>query len=472
MKVLLVNPPNANKLKFPEDANDFALSTHDLAPPIGLMYIKAYLKQMVDVDVRLYNFQTPQKPSLNDFHQYLCLFNPDIVGITVTTFFWYDVSVILKLIRNVLPEALIVGGGPHMWIYPEASLGMDRFDIIVQGPGEITFAEIVTAYKEGKSFNGIDGILYCKNGTIFKTAPPRQIENLDILPFPDRSDFDPTQFHRMTDQETATVVAITSRGCPYNCAFCDNRNRFYRARRPDCVVKELIECKRMGYRGIMFWDEVFTLIKENVLALCNEMIAQKLDMPWGCITRVDCVDQETIRVMHNAGCNSIFFGVESGSQHILDQINKKISLQQSRDAFKICRQEGIVTGAYFIIGLPGETEIEAENTFHFAEELSADYININIFFPVPGTALFKKAADDPHFDSDWWIRYISNPAPNQRIALWATGMNVGRMASLIKKFYRRYYLNPRRAINQLKKLKSKTQFPLMARAALHILLGK
>ena len=340
------------------------------------------------------------------------------------------------------------------------------------GPGEVTFAEIVKALKQNKNFNDINGILYQKNGMIYKTAARQQVEDLDMLPFPDRSDFDVNQFSRITDKESATALVITSRGCPYNCTFCDNRNRFYKTRSPDYIVNELLECKQMGYRSIMFWDEVLTLNRQHIVSLCKEMMEQNLDMPWGCITRVDCVDEEIIRLMGKAGCNNIFFGVESGNQHILDQINKKISLQQCRDAFRICRQEGMATGAYFIVGFPGETKAEIIKTLKFAEALDADYVYMSICYPMPGTELFEQTANEPSFDHNWWQHYVLNPSPDQQIVSCISCMSGKELAGMVRRFYRRYYLNPRRVFRLLKRFKVRGGFLIKSQMALHILLGR
>jgi len=417
MKVLLINPPDTHSVNFALGKTNTPF-LHVFTPPLGLLYIKSYLKEeLPGSEIRLFNFQVTQKPTLSVFQNFLKEFQPDVIGITVMSFFWYDTCKTVEMIREVLPEALIVGGGVHMRYYPEACLEGGNFDIIVQGPGEKIFRDIINAHQNKNSFNTIKGIYFKKAGKISHTAPNDEIKDLNLIPFPDRSDININQHHSPENSYAETVIVLASTGCPFNCSYCDNRNRTYRARRPELVVKELLECKKMGYRAIMFSDEFFTCSRQYVINLCREMLNQNVDMPWRCSTRVDHIDEEMVRLMIQAGCERIQFGVESGSQHILDKINKKITLDQCRKAFKLCRELRLVTIGYFMIGFPEETKQMAEKTLSFAEELDPDYVMLMPVVPIPGSDLLHQMGNYHNYDSEWLIRYILHPQPNLNIKM-------------------------------------------------------
>lgn len=468
MKVILVNPPDTHSLNC---GFGHTPPLHVNSPPLGLMYIKSYLNSRLDaVEVRLFNFQVPNRPSWDDFAQYLKRFQPDVVGITVMTFFWYDTCEVIRTIKGILPDAIIVGGGPHMWVYPEESLVVGGFDIVVQGDGETTFFEVLNKIKKNESFKEVKGIFYKNHdGKVIKTPARNESLDIDNLPFPDRSDFDIKQYRMPHINYQAPAIALASRGCPYRCTFCNNLRPRYKKRSVDLVVKELWSCKKMGYDSIMFYDDVFTCSRQHVLDLCKEIIKQQLNLPWMCQTRVDCVDRELVRFMVEAGCKTIQMGVESGNQNRLFDINKQISLEQCRKAFSICREAGLVTVGYFIIGFPGETSEEAKRTFAFAEEVDADYVVCSPLFIVPGTQMFKEAEKDPLFDNDSWKRFILNPKEFPMVELLSKAMPAKEMERLINTFYRRYYLNPRRILKYLKRVNSLEDLIVKVRAGRHVL---
>jgi anaerobic magnesium-protoporphyrin IX monomethyl ester cyclase len=452
---------------------------HVFSPPLGLMYIKSYINHVIpqSLTVRLFNFQVPQKPSWGKFKLYLEEFKPDVIGISVMTFFWYDTCQTIKAIRKVVPDALIVGGGPHMWIYPEESLERGGFDIIVQGAGEKIFSEIIVAHIKQDGLNHIKGIFYRKDGKLRRTQPNDEIKDLDNLPFPDRSDDVNVKCKRTLKMNfevnfKLTALVMASTGCPYKCRYCNNRNRNYRPRRVDCVIEELLECKNMGYHAIRFSDDIFTCSRKHVVSLCEAMLQHNLNMPWGCQTRVDHLDRELIRLMVKAGCVRVQIGVESGNQHILNNMNKNFKLEDCRKVFALCREEGLSTVGYFMIGFPGETKEMAQKTIAFAEEIDADYVVFFPVFPIPGTELFEQAVNDPLYDSDWMRRYILNPTPNLKIKMWLSDMSERDVSAMISRFYRRFYLKPHRVFKYFKELKNFNDLVIKARASLYVLAGK
>lgn len=451
--VLLVNPPHKNRLVFPSINDKVAFSMHNFAPPLGLLYIKSYLEQEENVRVEFFNFQTPQAPSLETFAEYLKQCAPDIIGITALTPFWYGVCQVTGLIKKTLPAAFIVGGGPHMWEYPEESLKAGGFNLIVQGRGELPFRQIIQHFISDQDFGDIPGVICIQNGQIIKNPPaPVDPQGLDELPFPDRSVLDIGQHHFSVNRHNPAALMIASRGCPYNCAFCLNKEKYFTPRNPAAVVAEIRECLEMGYKSIQFCDDVFSFSRDHTVALCREMRGQGINIPWACQTRVDCVDAELLYLMVTAGCERIQFGIESMNQRYLDRINKSLTPQQTEAVFAMCRQAGVQTVANVIIGFPGETACEANETLRFTASLEPDYIFCNPLIPIPGTRIFTEAAEDPDFDDEWIKEFIRHPRPDEKIRLWTTAMGEAEISRIVKRFYLRYYFAPHRIWRHFRKV--------------------
>jgi radical SAM superfamily enzyme YgiQ (UPF0313 family) len=469
MKILLVNPPDTHKAIFP-GASDLPLSHHDYSPPLGLMYIRSYLTSNTDHEVRSYNFQIPDAPSVSDFENELREYRPDLVGITVYTRFWYDACQVASLVKEVLPGTLVVAGGPQVDVYPGETLSRSDFDLVVVGEGEITFSELVKCLESGDDLKGLQGIWYKSEDGVLSN-PPRPVErNPDRFPFPDRSDFNVTQHRVFTDRWSPAVVMLTSRGCPYRCTFCPNNDRVYRTRRAEQVVDEMFQCKDLGYRSVDFYDANFSQSKSHVESLCREMIERRVNMPWMCQCRVDSIDKELVQLLASAGCERMQIGVESGNQRILDRIKKRITIEQCRQAFDLAKQAGISTVGNFIIGFPGETLEEAKRTISFAFELDPDYAMFVPLFPITGSELYTEALEDPAFGGDYLRDFAANPTPYMPIRIWPTIMTQKQILSLVRWAYFKFYFRPRFIGRTLFRLTSVEDLITKAKAALKIIL--
>ncbi len=445
IRILLINPPQTGRMIFPSINDRIAFRMHDFAPPLGLLYIKSYLEENTRAEVDLFNFQTPNQPKIGRFIDHLKQFQPDIIALSVISPFWYGTCLLTDTIRKYLPDTIIVGGGPHMWTYPEDTLERGRFDITVQGQGEIPLMEIVERVRQSRSLDGIPGTTCRVMGRIVQT-PPTWLDKsaLDALPFPDRSVLDIKQHRFSVNRHHPCALMVASRGCPYNCSFCNNQERYFLPRDSSLVTEEMLVCKDMGYRSIQFSDDVFTFSRDHVFDLCRFIKKSGVCLPWSCQTRVDCIDRELLREMASAGCERIQFGIESANAYTLRRINKHISREQIDQAFSMCRNSGVMSVANIIIGFPWETEENIQNTFSFVFKLDADYVFCNPLIPFPGTRIFEEASDDPNYDREWFQRFVRAPEANSRITLWTAGIDEARICAMIKTFYRRYYFHPRR----------------------------
>jgi radical SAM superfamily enzyme YgiQ (UPF0313 family) len=417
-----------------------------------MMYVMSCVKQITDAEVRFFNFQVPKIPSLKAFEDNLLDFQPDVIGVTVNSFFWWSVRNLLERIRKLLPSVRIVGGGPHMWLAPEETLKNSEFDVIVQGEGEKTFVELLEKIQSGDGFENIAGILYKENGKI-KMNVPRKIElNPDMFPFPDRTDFNVNQYRNPGNKSADTTIVFTTRGCPHHCTFCNNRDRVYRRRLASRVVDEILECMEMGYKSIDFGDSNFNNSSQHVKAVCEELIRREVKIPWTCNARLDKIDYDLLALMAKAGCERICFGLESADQAILDKIKKNINISKAHDVFAWARSLNITIVGLFMIGFPGETVAQIKKTMDLAFQINADYIICNILMPVYGTEIYEDAVKDPNFDVEFYRCFIRNPQPDATVPIWNTSISAADLLRLHQRFYFKFYFRPsylRRAIQRV-----------------------
>ena len=376
-------------------------------PPIGLCYIAAVLEKERYV-VRIHDPIPTRKDFSKNFENSLKEFNPDIVAFTCTAPQEDPSFAQAKLAKEFNSEILTVIGGPLISSDGERIVKNPDIDIAVQGEGEITFKELVVAFDKNKNFKGIKGIIYKNNNVIMKNPPRELIEDLDSLPFPARHLLDMKWYTRRNSMIRGKWMRTTSlmgaRGCPFKCIFCASPKTLgsmVRLRSPDNVLDEIEELKnKYKIEAIKATEDVFTHNIKWVNEFCDKMIERKLDIKWDCQSRVNAVaiNLETLKKMKRAGCIQIEFGVESGSQKILDIIKKHVKVEQTIRAFDLCKEAGIRTMANVIIGHPYETYEDIQKTRELAKRIKADYIEFFISTPLPGTEMYGMA------EKNGWLR--------------------------------------------------------------------
>ncbi len=297
---------------------------------------------------------------------------------------------------------LLVAGGPLP--STDAFPFLADFDAVAIGEGERTMRELALALEEGRPFSTVRGIAYRTAGArgspvgAWASTPARELEpDLDSLPFPARDLLPNAVYieHGRRKYGHAITTIMSSRGCPFSCEFCSNAvfGPGYRERSPRNVADEVEDALSYGYDRIHFGDDVFTLKKERILAVCAEFLRRGLRFSWECLGRVDSIDREAAEAMRRAGCDRIFFGVESGNERILRIMKKGITPQRARAAIEAARAAGIKTGAFFILFYPGDDDDSVLETMRFASSLPLDYLSFSLPYPIPGTALHKRVAD-------------------------------------------------------------------------------
>lgn len=363
-------------------------------PPLGISYLASSLLE-AGHEVQLLDCTFMKK---QDALQRALEAKAEVVGIYCMVTMLEDC---LWLARNLRPVCeLLVAGGPLPTCDPQAFL--DDFDLVVRGEGERTIVELLQAYENGGDYRSIQGLSLRKKSITsgkeqeetISTADRAFTRDLDSLPFPARHllpNQDYIQFGRQKYGYAITTV-MSTRGCPYECEFCSNVifGGSYRERSAANVVDEIEQALATGYDRISFADDVFTLHRKRVIEICEEIQERKLHFYWECLSRVDSIDEATYKVMYQAGCRRVYFGIESGDDAILKLMKKKITTAEASHAVEAAHKAGMQVGAFFILFYPGETNRTVLRTLHFTTLLPLDYLGLSMPYPLPGTALYER----------------------------------------------------------------------------------
>ena len=467
MRILFINPPIEHPIRV-EGPNKVWLQ-YETAPPLGIMSLSAYLKTKGFTDIKLINGQIAAGATDGEILREAESFRPDVIGFTVGTQLYYNSTRIAGMIKDRIPGARIVFGGPHLTVYGKETVSQPMVDFGVVGEGEYTFCELLEALEGGGDFAGVPGLVWKRDSEVVCNEARKFPEPLDALPPPDQSLYDYRQGRVQFDDVGPTGLIITSRGCPYNCTFCGLNYPYYRMRSAESVIDEMVELVRAGYRSIDFFDDNFNVSRRRVVEICDLIRARKLDVPWSFRGRIDSFDEEQAKAVADAGCKRISFGAESGSQPILDDLNKKITVEQTRTAFSLAKRYGIKTVAYFMFGLPGETPEEARKTVDLIFEIEPDYLACFQFLPQPGSELYRKAIGAGAFP-DYAADFARNPVPDLYARTWETAMSDEQVFKLIRNLMLRFYFRPSYLFNATRRVRSLEDFLTKARTAATMLL--
>jgi len=381
------------------------------APPLNLMYLGASLeKASFSVKVLDDSLKEWGYTQVNKLVEKL---NPLIVGVTATTATIKSSLEYIKSIKRLLPDVLTVIGGPHTTFLPIDTLkSLEELDTVVIGEGEETFTELAEKYeKRGKrGLEEVRGIAYRNQSRIKVNEPRPLIQDLDSIPFPARH---LVPFKEYETSKNGQAHIITSRGCTYSCRYCSSSlimGRRFRARSPENVVDEIEELyDKYKIKEIGFIDDTFVLNRRRALAIADEIKERSLDITWSTSSRVNTIDKPLLSNLKRAGLQSIYYGIESGSQRVLNLMNKKITLRQSEDAVKIAKDLGIEVMASFMFGYPGETPAEMDKTIDFSIKLDPDYAQYSILTPFPGTHIYQKLEKKGLIEKDWEKYTVLDP---------------------------------------------------------------
>lgn len=379
----------------------FKLPTGD--PPLGLAYLASSLLAAGTAEVRIAD--ATFHPSLQFITSMIRQFEPDVVGIYVDTLMYHGAISVARIARQL--GKFVITGGPHATVMPE-SLIADS-DIVITGEGEIAIVEIIERFAD-KAFDTVPGIWYKNGDNILFTGTRKISPNLDTLPFPALGLLEmPSYLKRWhyldcIDVNTPGTNLIGSRGCPFSCTYCQPTLKHLfggttRHRSPENIIDELrYLSKKYHINSFFFHDDTLTVDKDRTISFSESLIKSDLNITWGCNTRVDTIDRQTIKLMRAAGLCKIHIGAESGSQRILDTIyQKKITIEQIRQCVEIAREAGVYSLGFFILGAPGEEISEVRTTRKFACSLALDEATFSILTPLPGSEIRNYLERDPKF---------------------------------------------------------------------------
>ncbi len=453
VKTTLVNPP---PLK--------GVYRHQLYLSIGLAYMAAVLEE------KGHEVTVIDCPALNldqeTLKSKLASIQPQIIGITSMTPTIQSAVLSAQVAKQACPNSTVVLGGPHATFMDKQVLAEENaVDVIVRGEGEQTLLELAQNAGNPKALDNIEGITFRKNGQAIRNPERPFIQNLDDLPRPAYKHFD-LEKYRLFGRKMLPI--ITSRGCPSQCSFCTTSRIFgrpFRARSPKNVVDELEWLRdEHGADAFSFYDDTFTLDKNRALKICEDIKNRKLGIPWDCQTRVSTVTEDMLKIMRDANCQQVFFGVESGCQTILDAVHKGTSVEQNKKAIKMAKDAGLFVAVSVMVGYPGETREMLEQTIDLLRQAEPDDAYICVATPYPGTELRTIIEEKGWKISNDWKKYDTTIPVFENPNLSEADVNKIR-----SKFYDRFY-SPKYVLRHI--FKKNFYSKVMARTAMNHLIWR
>lgn len=334
-------------------------------------------------------------------------FNTDILVINVTTLSFDDDITYVKYVKSNL-DLPIAAIGPHGSVVPE-SLLRNGIDVVVRGEGEFALLDIVEKIGTSKQLSlaqDVRGISYLKHGRLMNKPDAELIMDLDSFPFPARHLLCQAIYKDLAIHGHHYTIIRGSRGCPFNCRFCivsKISGRKMRFRSPQNIIEELKIIKEKNSVSVVsFFDSLFTANRKHAIELCKRILRSKLNIHWFANTRADTVDLEMMSAMKKAGCVGVTLGIESGSQEMLDNMRKQAKVKDYERGMAICKNAGLLTFAYFVLGFPGETYETIQETKAFIKRTKPDSIAIAFPIPFPGTDLYEYARREGLLQFDSW----------------------------------------------------------------------
>jgi anaerobic magnesium-protoporphyrin IX monomethyl ester cyclase len=404
---------------------------------LGLGYLGAVLEKN-NIKVDLIDCQV-EKLSDEEIKKEIQKREPTILGATSSTLTYKSALRVVRMAKEANPNCVTVMGGPHVTFWDDKALQeCPDLDVVVRKEGEDTFLELVQRIEANKSLHDVLGITYRDKGKIVRNADRPYIENLDALPFPARHLW---PLERLREYEDILYL-ITSRGCVYWCEFCATvrmHGRKYRFRNPKNVVDELeFLHKTYGVDKFTFCDDAFTVDRARTEELCREILTRGLKVQWNCGTRVDMVTKDLLTKMKAAGCISVWFGVESGTQQVLDEMKKGISVEQTLEVLSWVRELGLKPVPNVLLGFPGETKESAWETIKFAEKLSPDDVAFyNLATPFPGTPMYDMIV------KNGWLRITDFDKYDTATPVFETPwLSMKELKNLRESAFHHFYLRP------------------------------
>jgi radical SAM superfamily enzyme YgiQ (UPF0313 family) len=331
--------------------------------------------------------------------------------------------------------------------------------------------DLLGAWQRGEEAKGIPGVIAHPDDPI----PEEDVyftNDLDEYPILDRRLIEYQKYYDVMGQGGVFTTMISSRGCPYRCTFCNTPRHRYRVMSPSRVCDEIEACLELGIREIYFVDDTFNITNKRVTDLCDEIIRRGLEFSWTVRFRVKGVDRPLLETMRAAGCSRIQFGVEQGTEEGLLRLKKDVTAREIQHAFRLCREVGIRTVAYFMIGTPTErSRQDVLDTIAYSIDLKPDFVMYNILTPFPGTALWDEGERDGVLDPRPWFEFMNAPDEAFKAQVWDEYFTREELRDLLDLAWRRFYWRPSFMAKNLFQIRNYSDFKRKATAGVRLLTG-
>lgn len=370
-------------------------------PPLGLLSISAWLeRESIEHEVFDSTFQTEEK-----FYSLLGEYKPDVIAVYCNLMTKAKVLEILEESRAILPKLIRVLGGPDLR-YNLNDYLKNGGDYAVIGEGEESFTALLKELEKGPLQEALPGIAFLRDQEVIQGEERPFIRDISLLPEPAYHKIN-VQDYLVTWQKNhgmSMMSVSTQRGCPYTCKWCSTAvyGQSYRRRNPEAVVGEMMHLqKNYNPDAIWFVDDVFTVSHKWLKAFRDELKKQSLRIPFECITRADRMNEEVIQLLKESGCFRVWIGAESGSQRIIDAMDRRVEAGQVRSMIALSRKHGIEAGTFIMLGYPGEEITDIEETVDHLVKSDPDHFTITLAYPIKGTSLFEEVQDKLNPNFDW-----------------------------------------------------------------------
>lgn len=469
VKVLLINAPSeyaalvtTNWDRKAEDIGTF--------PPIGLSYLAGYLLKYTSHEVIILD-ALADRLGYEQLEQRIAEIKPDLVGTTVFTQTFYDTLLLARITKKVSPDIwFCVGGTQHLRMLLEETMTHHEIDFAVRGEGEIIFANLLDALEHNKPLADVEGISYRENGKVITVGTEGYIHDINELPSP-AFDLLPTEKYRSaigSGRQAGTIA--TSRGCPYQCTFCDHPYRTYREYSAERIASEIRHFYDNGVREFVFFDDMFNITPKRVIELSKVMLREFPGITWSFRGRADKVTEEMILIAKESGCRQMMFGIEAARDEDLKSIKKSITIKQLVDTIALCKKHGVETSTNWIIGLPcHKSRQDVLDLLDTTIRCGTDYVQFNILVPFNGTELYEEGIRKGILDPDFWRNYVLDPQPNAYAPVWDEYLSRDELSELLKTCYQRFYLRPSKILDHMFRVKSFSHFMEKVRGGLVVL---
>lgn len=471
LRIALVRPPSLHSI---ERSVPGAVRRENVSyPPLSLVALGTWLQRSSKHRVRVVD-------GLADGLDHDALAarirdaRPDVVGITAYTVTLVDVLEAVKAARRAGARWVVLGG-PHVNDFPREAARLPGIDAVVVGEGQVPFTRMCDVlFRDGRMEDcaGIPGVRLAGDEGPAVEAPFHS-DDLDDYPALDWTLVRYDRYYDVMGRGGRFTTALTSRGCPFRCNFCNTPRVKWRTQSAARVCDDVVQALNLGISEVYFVDDTFNITGRRVSDLCEEILRRRIDFRWTVRCRAKGVSPDLARLMRRAGCQRVQFGVESGSDEALEWLDKGVTVRDVEEAFAHARAAGLETAGYFMIGLPTETDRQAViRGIDYAVSLRPDYGMFNILTPFPGTRLYQKGVEMGVVREAPWRAFLEAPDPSFRPQVWDQHLAAEELEDLLRLAWRRFYARPDVVWNTVRRTSNPAHLARKARAGLGLLLSR